>query len=148
MVGVVERRTDQVVHSGVGDDEGFGAVLFDDEDAGEKCAGLSDDKAAGFEEKMGVLIGETFIQSCGVFFDLLVGVEVRGAVVDAEAAACIDVANVVAVLAEFGDETGDSSERGGKGIDLTDLRADVDRDACGIEPFRIWRLCGRWHGRL
>ena len=41
----------------------------------------------------------------------------------------------MAVLAEVGDEAGDSGECGGEGIDLADLGADVDGDACGVEPF-------------
>ncbi len=77
MVGVVERGADEVVHAGVGDDEGFGAVLFDVEDAGEERAGLGDDEAAGFEEEMRGLCGEAFGEGGGVFFYLLCGVEVR-----------------------------------------------------------------------
>ncbi len=57
------------------------------------------------------------------------------AVVDAEAAAGVDVADVVAVFAEVGDEAGDAGEGCGEGIDLADLRADVDADAGGVEPF-------------
>ena len=41
----------------------------------------------------------------------------------------------MAVFAEVGDEAGDTSECGGEGIDLADLGADVDGDACGIEPY-------------
>ena len=55
-------------------------------------------------------------------------------VVDAEAAAGVDVADVVAVAAEVGDEAGDAGECGGEGIYLADLRADVDGDAGGVEP--------------
>ena len=58
-----------------------------------------------------------------------------GAVVDAETAAGVDVADVVAVFAEVGDEAGDAGEGGGEGIDLADLRADVDADAGGVKPF-------------
>ena len=67
VVGVVERGADEIVHSSVSNDEGFGAVLFDDEDAGEECAGLSDDEAAGFEEEMGLLVGETFVNAAAYF---------------------------------------------------------------------------------
>src|ERR1700722_3428670 len=65
------------------------------------------------------------------------GVEVSGAVVDAEAAASVDVPDVVAVFAEVGDEAGDTGECGGERGDLTDLGADVDADSCGVEPFRL-----------
>ncbi len=47
MVGVVEGRTDEVVHGGVGDDEGLAAVFLDVEDAGEQGSGLGYDEAAG-----------------------------------------------------------------------------------------------------
>ncbi len=60
VVGLVERGADEVVHAGVGDDEGFGAVLFDDEDAGEEGSGLGDDEAAGFQEEVCVYSVEDF----------------------------------------------------------------------------------------
>ena len=75
VVGVVERGADEVVHGGVGDDEGFGAVLLDVEDAGEEGSGLGDDEAAGFEEEMGGFVGEAFGEGGGVLFYLLGGVE-------------------------------------------------------------------------
>ena len=54
MVRVVERRADEIVHAGVGDDEGLGLglgpVFLDIEDAGQECARLSDDEATGLEE--------------------------------------------------------------------------------------------------
>ncbi len=59
-MGVVERGADEVVHGGVGDDEGFAAVFLDVEDSGEEGSGLGDDEAAGFEEEMGGFVGETF----------------------------------------------------------------------------------------
>ena len=62
-----------------------------------------------------------------------------GAVVDAEAAAGVDVADVVAVFAKVGDEADDASEGGGEGIDFADLRADVDGDSGCVEPLRF--LC-------
>ena len=135
MVGVVERGPDEVVHRGVGDDEGLAAVFLDVEDAGEEGSGLGYDEAAGFEEEVGGLVGETLSEGGGVFFYLLGGVEGgSGSVVDAEAAAGVDVADVVAVFAEVGDEAGDAGEGGGEGIDFADLRADVDGDSGGVEP--------------
>jgi len=135
VVGVVEGGTDEVVHAGVGNDEGLGSVFLDDEDAGEERSGLGDDEAAGFEEKMSRLVGEALREGCGISLNLMGGVEGTVAVVDAEAASGVDVADVVAVFAEVGDKAGDSSQSCGEGIDLADLRADVDADACGIEPF-------------
>ncbi len=64
-----------------------------------------------------------------------VEVERRVVVVDAEAAAGVDVADVVAVFFEVGDEADDAGGGGGEGLDVADLRADVDADAGGVEPF-------------
>ncbi len=41
----------------------------------------------------------------------------------------------MAVFAEIGDETGDTGERRGEGVDFADLRADMDGDSCGVETF-------------
>ena len=60
MVGVVEGGPDEVVHRGVGDDEGFAAVFLDVEDSGEEGSGLGYDETAGLEEQMGGFVGETF----------------------------------------------------------------------------------------
>ncbi len=57
------------------------------------------------------------------------------AVVDAETSAGVYVADVVAVFAEVGDEAGDAGQSCGEGIDLADLRANVDTDAGGVKPF-------------
>lgn len=134
VVGVVEGGPDEVVHGGVGDDEGFAAVLFDDKDAGEEGSGLGDEEAAGLEEEAGLLADETFVESGGVELDLVGGVEGSVGVVDAEAAAGVDGADRVAVAAELGDERGDAGESGGEGSDLADLGADVDGDSVGLEP--------------
>ena len=138
MVSVVEGGADEIVHGGVGDDEGLAAVFLDVEDAGEECTGLSDDEAARFEEQVGGFVGESLGEGGCVFLDLLCGVVCRaggvGSVVDAEPAAGVDVADVVAITAQIGDEGGDTSERGGEGVDFADLRADVDGDAGGVEP--------------
>ncbi len=134
VVSVVERGTDEVVHGGVGDDEGFGAVFFDVENAGQESTGLGYDEAARFEEEMGGFAGETLRESSCVFFYLLRGVKGSGSVVDAEAAAGVDVADVVAVFAQVGDEAGDAGEGGGEGVDFANLRADVDGDSGGVEP--------------
>lgn len=135
VVRVVERGTDEVVHRGVGDDEGFSAVLFDDEDAGEERSCLRDEEAAGLEEEMGLFVGEAFGESCGIALDLVCCVKGSVGIVDAEAATGVDGANVVAVATKLGDECGDAFECSGEGIDLADLRADVDGDAVGLEPF-------------
>ena len=139
VVGLVERRADEVVHAGVGDDEGLGSVLLDEEDAGEQSSSLRHDEAAGFEEEVGVYAGEDFGEGGGVLVDLLGRAEVGGfqgiVIVDAEAPAGVDVADVVAIFAEVGDEGKNAFGSGGEGADAADLRADVNADAGGIEGF-------------
>ena len=44
----VKGRTDEVVHSGIDDFEGFGGALFLVEAAGEKDTGVANDVATGF----------------------------------------------------------------------------------------------------
>lgn len=134
-MGVIERRADEIVHGGIGDDEGLAAVLLDYEDAGEQGTCLGDDEASGLEEEMGAVVGEALVQGGGVAVDLMGGVEGRVAVVDAEAASGVDGADVVAVVAKLRDKRGDACECGGEGVDFADLRADVDGDAVGLEPF-------------
>ena len=75
VVGVVERGADEIVHGGVGDDEGLAAVFLYVEDASEEGSGLGYDEAAGFEEQVGGLVGQALRQSGGVFFYLLRWVE-------------------------------------------------------------------------
>jgi hypothetical protein len=134
VVGLVEGRTDEIVHAGVSDDEGLGTVLLDEENLGKQGSCLGDDEAAGFEEEMGGIGGEAFGEGRGVLRDLPGGIESGGAVVDAKAAAGVDVTDIVAVLSQVGDEGGDTGERGGEGFDFADLRANVDGDSGGIEP--------------
>ncbi len=135
MVGMVEGGADEVVHSCIRDDEGLGAVLFDDEDAGEESSSLRDDEAAGFEQEVSWLVGQSFGQGGSVLFDLMGRVEGAVTIVDAEASSGVDVADVVAVFAKVGDEASDSSEGCGEGVDFADLRADVDADTGGVKPF-------------
>ena len=65
-------------------------------------------------------------------------------VVDAEATAGVDVADVVAVFFEVGDKADDAGGGGGEGCDVADLRADVDADPGGVEPLGF--CCGAVDG--
>jgi len=90
-VSLVERGADEVVHGGVGDDEGFAAIFFDVEDGGEQGSGLSDEEASGFEQEMKVEAAGGVEELAGVGGDGSFGVEGGVGVLDAETAACIDV---------------------------------------------------------
>ena len=52
MVGVVERRADEIVHRRIDDDEGLGLAALHIEDAGNQDAGVADDEAAGLEDQL------------------------------------------------------------------------------------------------
>ncbi len=91
-------------------------------------------KRPGSRRRCAGSLARPWVRAAAYFSTCFAGSNGAGAVVDAEAAAGVDVADVVAVFAQVGDETGDAGERGGEGIDFADLRADVDGDAGGVEP--------------
>jgi len=101
VVSLVERRTDEVVHGCVGDDEVLGAVLLGVEDAGEQRAGLRDQEAPGLEEQVRVEAVECRADGPPVGCDAGCRVEGGAAVLDAEASASVDVADVVSVGAQL-----------------------------------------------
>ncbi len=51
MVGLIQRRPDEVVHPGIRDHEGLAPVALDIEHFGQQSTGLSDKEAAGFEQQ-------------------------------------------------------------------------------------------------
>jgi hypothetical protein len=53
---VVERRTDQIVHAGVDDDEGLGLAALHVKHARDQDAGIADDQPAGLEDQLAVEI--------------------------------------------------------------------------------------------
>ena len=133
VVSLVEGWADEVVHRRVGDDEALGAVLLGVEDAGEQRAGLGDEEATGLQEQVGVEAVKCRADGRGVSRDRGCRVEGFVAVLDAEASAAVDVADVVAVGAELVYQGSDALERLGEGLDGADLGADVDADACRLE---------------
>ena len=136
VVGLVERGADEIVHAGVGDDEGLFAVLLYVEDRGEERAGLCDEEASGLEEQVQSEVFGRAEYLRGVGLDGGLGVELGFAVLDAEATAGVEVGEGYAVLAELLDESGDALERCAEGVYGANLRADVDADAGRLEPFR------------
>ena len=146
VVSLIESGADEIVHAGVGDDEGLGfvvaagAVFLDVEDGGEEHAGLSYEEAAGLEEEMKIETAGSGEDLRRVGGDGGGGVEGGGGVLDAEAAAGVDVGKRNAVLLELADERGDAGKGFAEGIDGADLRADVDRDAGGNKPLRSGRF--------
>ena len=99
MVGVVEGRANKIIHRGVHDHKSFRLAAFHIEHARYKNAGIAHEQAAGLEDQRAVEVAG------GELDDLRIGVRLRRrfgvrAVGDAEAAAEIDVLDVVAVGAQ------------------------------------------------
>ena len=128
VVGVVERRADEVVHAGVEDDEGLGGALLDVHDLGDQDAGIADEDAAGLEQDAGAEIAEPAADDLGIG-----GRRRRRRIVepigDAEAAAGVDVVDDVAVGAQVADEVGEPLIGGVEGRQVGDLAADMHVDA-------------------
>ena len=104
------------------------------EDARDQRAGLGNEKAAGLKEQAAVEAGERAGYGGGVVADARGGVGGAAVVLDAEAAAGVDGADVDAVAAELADELVHTIQRSAEGLGGADLRADVDADAVRDEP--------------
>src|SRR5439155_16806974 len=99
--GVVQRRPDQVVHGGVLDNEVLAARLLGEDDAADEYAGVADDKAPRLEDELAAALLDRRDDDLGE------GAGRQGlllAVVDAEAAAHVQVADRVALLPHFLDQ--------------------------------------------
>ena len=88
-MGLVKRGSDEVVHGGVGNDEGLFAVAFDGEHAGHQRPGLGYEKAAGLDEQAAVEAGQRVLNGSGVLRYLGGCVKCAAVIVDAQAAASI-----------------------------------------------------------
>ncbi len=64
----VKSRSNQVVHSGVNDDELFAAALFCVEDAGEQNSGVGSDGFARFEDEFEIFLFEQRDDAGGIIF--------------------------------------------------------------------------------
>src|SRR5205814_10098587 len=122
----------EVVHGGVNDGETFAAVALEVEDAGEERAGRAHDAASGFEQEVELELAEWFGDGArvgggagGEVVETVFGLRSsvfghrsfcrrpttdgrRRSVRDAQAAAGVYVADVVARGAEARDERGDA----------------------------------------
>ena len=138
MVGLIERRPDQIVHGGVHDREGLLRRRLHVEHARDEDAGIPGDHASRLEQKPHIEIAHSLVdQPC------VVGRERRGRFVapvrDAEAAAEIDELDAKSGapqgLHKLLQQREGIAERGQVG----DLAADMHVDARGDDP---WQLRG------
>src|ERR1035437_649428 len=134
VMGLVKRRADEVVHGGVGNDEGLLAVLLDLEDAGNQRPGLGDEEAARLDEQPPIEALQCVFEGRGVLAHLGRGIEFAGAVVDAQSTAGIDRLEVDALALEWAHELPAPPHGRAKGVGGAILRADVNADAVRLKP--------------
>ncbi len=134
VVSLVECGADEIVHAGVGDDEGLAAILLHGDDGGEEGSGLGDEETSGFEEQMQAEALGCRENLAGVVRHGCFGVERGAGVLDSEPTAGVDMGESYAVFLQLLDEVCDALEGSSKGIDGADLGADVDADAGWDEP--------------
>ena len=141
VVGLVEGGADEVVHAGVGDDEGFVCHSFlTFRTRGEECAGLGDEEAARLEEQVKAEAGGVAAMRAGwrrqrrrlrgrkaCPGSRCPGLRLRrrklGCCGRLSSGAAMRVETRVQGCAE--------------GVDFADLRADVDGDSGGVEPLGL-----------
>ena len=130
VVGVVEGRTDQIVHGGVDDGEVLLDARLEVFDAGQKQACIAHQGAAGFEAQGLVATGEAVQQRLEVGAG---GGRFFVPVADAEAAAQVDVVELDAFAAELVHQAEDLLGGFGHGGRVEELGADVAVDAGDLD---------------
>src|SRR5689334_21102862 len=130
-MGLVESGADQVVHAGIDDHEGLGGALLHVDDLADEDAGIADEYAARFEQDAGAEIAEAAADNLAIGGGLG-----RRRIVEAigyaEAAAGIDMVDLVAVGAKGTDKVGKALIGGVVGGEVRDLASDMHVDA--VDP--------------
>ena len=132
MIGLIQRRPDQIVHRRIDDGEGLGLSALHIEDAGDEDAGIGGDQAPRLEQKLAAEIADSLPHELAVF-----GGKRRGRLVaaigHAEAAAEIDEVDGEAVGPELVDELLEQRESVAEGSKVGDLAADMHMHAARID---------------
>src|SRR5271165_5571128 len=126
MRSVVEHRAHQIVHRGIENDEGLATIFLAVKDAGEQHAGLGNNRAAGFEQKMHAE------RPSHAGNHLCIGLTRRrllAGVTHAEAAADIQIFQRDPLFAQIAHVSGKPLERAVKRAKFDNLRADVGADS-------------------
>ena len=127
----VQRGAQEIVHSGIHDNKAFAAVGFYVLDASEENAGVGDDRAARFEQKMDTQRLDRARNHTSVVNPgrrLLIGVA------HAEAAAKIEIFQIDSQFAKFANERDKTRERLLKLAKSSDLRANVRAETAPPNP--------------
>ena len=135
---LVQRRTDEVVHAGVDDDEVLGLAALQVEHARHQDAGIADQEPPRLEDQRAAEIAGR------VLHHRRIGLGPRRRIVvlaigNAETAAKIDVRDDVAVGAQGAHELGQQREGVVERLQLGDLAADMHVDAGDLHARQLRR---------
>ena len=128
MIGLIQRRADQVVHRRIDDHEGLFAAILHIDDFGDEDTGIADDQPAGLGDQFAVEVAQLVLDR----FRIGVRQRRRAVVVlvgNAETAADIDVIDGMAIGAQRRDQILQQAEGVVEGLQLGDLAADMHVDA-------------------
>ena len=132
MNGLIEGGAEQVVHSGVYDDETFGGVFFDIKDASDEKTALADERTAKLEVELlpGIEVemrGERVEVGRKIGYRMAVG----ALVVDAKSSADVDIGKVGGV--EVGLQLVDALAQEAEWFHVGDLRTQMEVQADEME---------------
>ncbi len=141
MMRLVKRRTNEVIHASVKDDEVFLAIFLDVEHAGDKRSGLGDEKASGFEKEMDSFeSADGLFERGGVLLNFFFGAEGQRCVIfDAQPSSGVEELDGQPIFTELLNERGDAAGGGSEGVGSANLRADVNTDSGGLDPLVLCR---------
>ena len=105
------------------------------EHAGKERTGLGDKEPAGLDEQAAFKAGKALKNGGGVFGHFGCCIEGATVIIDAESSACVDCFENDAITAELADQFGDAFDCLAEGLGRADLRANVNADAKGLQPF-------------
>jgi hypothetical protein len=126
--GFVERRADQIVHRRVDDDEVLGVGRLHMNDPGDQDAGIAGDHPSRLEDQPDAEVAEDGLDDCRILVGMRRNI-VGAAIGHPEAAAEIDMADVVALLAQAHHKLGQKLVGLLVGPKRGDLAADMHVDA-------------------
>src|SRR4051812_17299587 len=105
MMGLVERGTDEIVHSGVNNQETLAIVLFSVDDRSQQDACWSDNAASGLKQQAHAKFPQRSCQNTRVRFGLRVEIRRgRSVVGNPESAPGVNEVDAVPVRSQFADQ--------------------------------------------
>ncbi len=138
VVRLVQRRPDQVVHRRIDDHKRLHAVAFHLQHPRQQPACLRHHEASRLQQQVRVQPSRRLVHRGGVVLHLARRIELRLlrriAVVDAQAAARVHVANVVPIFSQLADQPRNPRQCRGKRLNGAYLRADMHAHSGRIQP--------------